>query len=710
MSTSSKESEKSEKRKRSLKKESSLTGESKRIKSDGSSKVSLSHLDSKSVVNQFYAEDEEVEGRDPKEDLEMFRTTCTDIRNSMEDIKRLKESSKSSAAAEVEEKRVDATLQFAILKKLNRLAHIRCKKVRDATNEAKQRIDKYHLQLQNLLYETMHLEKEITKCLEFKSKDEEIELVSVEDFYKEAPKEISKPDVTKSDVHQQTMSRLDWELEQRKQLSKKLKDSKTNKESLAQELKTKREYLENLQPKLNTVLQSTKPVQEYLDMPFDQVREQHETARHLPHPLYVLYMQTSAYKQACDKDLTIKIEGDLEAAKAVKPYVPQAAEEESDSDQEEQEQEKKSKRRRKTVDLKNIEKKQRVLRKHPLSVALTINCKDGSSLQLTFFYLMTLEIITVNIKLKPGSESLPSCVSGGDLLSPDLLLTDIYPGDNGTSSPNPANQYDLRKLGLKEFTQYISETGRPFLWAQWLSGLQFLGTDSPQVSQSSLSSTRVPQSAVSSAHMQQTIKRLRDRIQSRLSLLKQLASFERMTVLINPEYMSMFPAKIVSKLSSWKRSTYEDFISLPHASAPISSGLAGPSDLYFTAVIERGTAKMTAQVVLTADYPEVVPVFVLSIQWQCERTALNDVHVQEMEEEINVHYDELILGKSHDVILSNQMQRLMMCFDVYLETEGKENEGPMEISKEKIYTRMTRGPNRTKPYKYCPEVGIFTQR
>ena len=34
--------------------------------------------------------------------------------------------------------------------------------------QAKQRIDQYHLQLQNLLYETMHLEKEITKCLEFK--------------------------------------------------------------------------------------------------------------------------------------------------------------------------------------------------------------------------------------------------------------------------------------------------------------------------------------------------------------------------------------------------------------------------------------------------------------------------------------------------------------------------------------------------------------
>ena len=34
--------------------------------------------------------------------------------------------------------------------------------------QAKQKIDQQHLQLQNLLYEVMHLQKEITKCLEFK--------------------------------------------------------------------------------------------------------------------------------------------------------------------------------------------------------------------------------------------------------------------------------------------------------------------------------------------------------------------------------------------------------------------------------------------------------------------------------------------------------------------------------------------------------------
>lgn len=49
-----------------------------------------------------------------------------------------------------------------------------------------------------------------------RSKHEEIELVSVNEFYEEAPPEISKPEITTDDPHQQTLARLDWELEQRK--------------------------------------------------------------------------------------------------------------------------------------------------------------------------------------------------------------------------------------------------------------------------------------------------------------------------------------------------------------------------------------------------------------------------------------------------------------------------------------------------------------
>lgn len=145
----------------------------------------------------------------------------------------------------------------------------------------------------------MHLQKEITKCLEFKSKHEEIDLVSLEEFYSEAPPNISKAEITMGDPHQQTLARLDWELEQRKRLAEKYRECLSNKEKILKEIEVKKEYLSSLQPRLNSIMQASLPVQEYLFMPFDQAHKQYETARHLPPPLYVLFVQATAYGQAC---------------------------------------------------------------------------------------------------------------------------------------------------------------------------------------------------------------------------------------------------------------------------------------------------------------------------------------------------------------------------------------------------------------------------
>jgi hypothetical protein len=54
-----------------------------------------------------------------------------------------------------------------------------------------------------------------------------------------------------------------------------------------------------------------------LNLPLDAKRAQHETAKYLPLPLYILYVQSTAYHEACDRHLDIQIHGDLDAAKAV---------------------------------------------------------------------------------------------------------------------------------------------------------------------------------------------------------------------------------------------------------------------------------------------------------------------------------------------------------------------------------------------------------
>ncbi|CAI9734695.1 Hypothetical predicted protein [Octopus vulgaris] len=334
-------------------------------------------LEENEKMSLFYAEEEEVDNRDAHQDLTLYKRSCSEILKLIQVIKELKTSKSKEAAAEIEEYKSNAVLQFVLLKKLNRLAHIRCKKVRESTNEDKLRIDRYHLQLQNLLYEALHLQKEITKCLEFKSKDEEVELVPIEEFYENAPEEISKPKITHNDSHQQTLARLDWELEQRKELSGELKKSQEKREKLLKEITESKDYLDSMQPKLNSILQATKPVQEYLNMPFDEIRQKHRAARHLPQPLYVLFMQASSYQEACDPDLVVSLEGDHEAARSLDM---ETVLEEFDSDSDNDDQDKhSSKHRRKTTESRKSDRKLQVLRKHPLSVILVIGCSAAQS-------------------------------------------------------------------------------------------------------------------------------------------------------------------------------------------------------------------------------------------------------------------------------------------------------------------------------------------
>ncbi|KAM9219305.1 THO complex subunit 5 isoform 1-T1 [Leptosomus discolor] len=696
---------------------------------------------------RYYSEECEVDLRDPIKDYELYRETCQELQRLMAEIQELKSRGIKDNASEIDERRVQSCVHFMTLKKLNRLAHIRLKKGRDQTHEAKQKVDAYHLQLQNLLYEVMHLQKEITKCLEFKSKHEEIELVSLEEFYKEAPPEISRPAVTLSEPHQQTLARLDWELEQRKRLAEKYKECLTSKEKILKEIEVKKEYLSSLQPRLNSIMQASLPVQEYLFMPFDQAHKQYETARHLPPPLYVLFVQASAYGQACDKKLVVAIEGSVEEAKALYKPPEDSQDDESDSDAEE---EQTTKRRRPTLGVQLDDKRKEMLKRHPLSVTVDLKCKDENVLHLTFYYLMNLNVMTVKAKVTTAVE-MTTAISAGDLLSPDSLLNCLYPGDHGRKTPNPANQFQFDKVGILTLSDYVTELGHPYVWVQKLGGLHF-PKDQPQ-------HTVAADNSLSASHMELTVKLLRTRVQSRLALHKQFASLEHGVVPVSSECQHLFPTKIVSRLVKWAAIPYEDYAELPYTKDVIEAGLAEDTHLYYMALIERGTgrrlpfpwqlpvptldapgaasgglrgkslrlealwalgdgfalpcsAKLQAAVVLNPGYSTLPPVFSLCLNWKGERTSSNDDNIRAMESEVNVDYKELWGPKPGYQLLTNQLQRLCMVLDVYLETEPHDPsvEGPKEFPQEKMCLRLVRGPMRLKPFKFNYPQGFFSHR
>ncbi|KAL0979310.1 hypothetical protein UPYG_G00183490 [Umbra pygmaea] len=650
---------------------------------------------------RVYNEEVELDGRDPEEDYKEYKLTCKALANLMNDIQELKANGAKDGCAEVEQKRMQSCIHFMSLKKLNRLAHMRLKRGRDQTHEAKQRVDVLHLQLQNLLYEVMHMQKEISKCLEFKSKHEEIDLVSVDEFYKEAPPEISRKSNTQDDPHQLTLARLDWELEQRKRLAEKYKESLSSKEKIQKSIEVKKEHLSSLQPGLNAIMQASLPVQQYLSMPFEQTQKQTEIARHLPPSLYVLLVQANAYGQACDKSLSVSISGDVDEAKALaKP--PDDSQDDDSADSDAEEEQEKTKRRRPTTGGQLDDKRREMLKRHPLSLCLDLKCKDGSVLHLFFYYLMNLNIMTVKAKVSTATD-LTGAVSAGELLNPDTLLNCLYANDQGRETPNPANRYQFDKVGISVFGDYVAELGHPYQWVQRLGGLQF-PTDTPEGMRAG--------SAISASHMENTMKLLRGRVQSRLALHKHFSSLEHSIVPVSSECQQLFPAKVLSRLSRWTTITHQEYTSMSFTQHVSEAGLARDTDLFFMAVLERGTARLQAAVVLNPRYPEISPLFALSLGWKGERTGRTDDNLRAIESEVNVFKTELQGPRPGHQLLTNQLARLCVCLDVYLETDGQDDsvEGPREFPREKMCLRTARGPNRLKPFKYNHPQGFFSHR
>ena len=150
------------------------------------------------------------------------------------------------------------------------------------------------------------MQKEVTKCLQYKSADEDMTLVSLEEFYAKAPSDIADKNKIQNNEHLQRLARLEYEKLQREEQSDDLNTLKHEKEALESHISKKQENLSNLKPQLSTILQATEPVQKLLNMPLNEERDQMDKAKYLPRPLFVLFSETRAYGKACGKCFIIQ--------------------------------------------------------------------------------------------------------------------------------------------------------------------------------------------------------------------------------------------------------------------------------------------------------------------------------------------------------------------------------------------------------------------
>lgn len=572
------------------------------------------------------------------------------------------------------------------LKKLNRLDKLRLNNCRETLQKEKVQVDSNRLKLQNLIYEADHLKKEINKCFSFKSEDENIELVPMNEFMEKAPEENRSKEIL-VDEHSLRKARLGFELLQRKEYAMQCKELDKQKDELAQKTIEVKKNLDSLLPCLQDVKKATRPIQQVLNMPFEKEWEIQKLVRLLPQPLYMAYTKLTAYGEVMDKRLTVTIEGDEEEARTMEHE--RKNDEDSDADDSENELEdvdldegenrRKIKRRQSRVESLN-QKKQKLFLHYPLSVHFLLSMKDKEEvLSITLNYLPSLGIVTVYGKFNVESNG---SIVAGDVITQDRILCSIYENDHGDESPNPKSIYQLQRVQLNanDLRKILEEKklGKPFKWAQRLCGISFSTHLSPAQSMRLCEET-VPD----------LIRQIRNRLKARMQLYNQIKSLEI------GKMQNVSTMRISCVLQLFVSLTFNEYSIENCNKRFIDQDLTTENDNFYRAIITRGTAKLETYICIPTDFPTEFPIFTLNLCWNDNKfNADNSPHIREIEQLVNS-----IEVESVDKILTQQLQCTMTSLDIFLETESTQHgDGNNEFPQEKNFTRCFKGRTRSRPY------------
>ncbi|KAL8714687.1 MAG: hypothetical protein Q9220_001636 [cf. Caloplaca sp. 1 TL-2023] len=127
------------------------------------------------------------------------------------------------------------------------------------TAEARQEIDRLHLQLQNLYYEERHLRGEIFACESYDHQYQQLPLIPVEDFLQLQPEHLN------GDEKSLMFARINHEHAEREALEQQRQELLKKKQGLIAENKKRREDLASLDKDLETFIDAAKPIQKLFE-------------------------------------------------------------------------------------------------------------------------------------------------------------------------------------------------------------------------------------------------------------------------------------------------------------------------------------------------------------------------------------------------------------------------------------------------------------
>ncbi|KAG5677459.1 hypothetical protein PVAND_007217 [Polypedilum vanderplanki] len=619
----------------------------------------------------------------------LFKDCFSELKKIIEEVKILKASSLSSeedTKKKIAEKRIQGSMLIVKLKKLNRLDKLRLINCREILQKEKLHADSNRLKLQNLIYEADHLKKEINKCFSFKSEDEDIELVPIEEFIQNAPEESRTKEILE-DEHSLRKARLGFELQQRKEYAQQCKDLEKKKETIGEQSIEVKKNLDSIYPCLKEVMKSTRPIQQILNMPFEKEWEIQKLVRLLPQPLYMAYTKLLAYAEVIDKRLTVSIEGDEEEARVTETELKQTKEEISEGEETDNEENdfddginhRKIKRRQSQIESLN-QKRAQLFNHYPLSVKFNLNMKDtDDAFSIILNYLPELGFITVQGNFCiDSSES----VTAGDVITQERVLSSLYEDDYGDMSPNPKTAFQLQNVQLNpiDLIQTLNDKklGRPYKWAQRLCGVIFSDHYQNFNQSQKLCEETVPD----------LIRQIRKRIKARMLLFKQIR------VLESNKIESISSYKVSSVLQLFVSLTFEEYLNQPCTSRFIEEGIVNENDVFYCAICTRGSAKLECYICIPSHFPCEAPLFSISMNWNDNKhNAETSFHIREIESFINS-----IENTKPEEILMQQVQRAMTSFDIYLESESTQHIENSEFKQEKNFSRSFKRRVRSRPY------------
>ena len=545
-------------------------------------------------------------------------------------------------------------------------------------------LDVASLDLEGVLYEKAVVLNEIKRCAEFEFDPSSLNLLPLE----------SVPE----DPHSAMLASLANEKAAREELVRQLAEQEKAVGKTRSELAAQNEFLDGLGLKLNKFLAGGRSLAQYLGDPNIALGEgTRKLVGTLPHPLYLLYTQLLALNGGEESGmlrLAVRGEegGDAGMGGGGRPVRRRKTLEDGEEHQEDKDEE--------NGDVYAV---------YPANVGVSVYPDgDGNGnpsgememgpLELAFYYYPTLDVVGVEVE--------------NPEVYPPGMLANLFPGDTGETSPNPANVYvrtaggevkprNPDAMGDNENAFVFApprdgspgSAGVPYLWVQWLAGKNYLDPAGDP-------------SVALSVGVAKIVQQMQNRLVASRALEKHLHTLSTLTLPLADEVSSTFPLKSRVALEEWVQ------LDSPSAANALANdarlaALVSPEsspDVY-RARFTRDGAVLTAHVVLTKEYPARPPLFGLALETPGSSGFDNNVTV--MADEVNVYHSELPIPNDND-LLAYQVRKLALCFDIYIKSLASSSSSA--LLKSKLSLRTFRGRNRQMPFSFNESVGLFEQR